>query len=410
MGIFKRAKRAEEGFNDADVLLTKLDDDTVTERIALQIPAIASSVDWIASRIKSLPIKLYEERDGKTEEITDDYRLKLLNDENDYDTMTAAEMKEAMVRDYLLCGRAYAFIDWDLNRVRALHYVRAGDVSYNLPLDPIYRSASYYIGGKEYRPYQFLRLLRHTRDGVSGKSILSESPTLISVAYRTLLFERKLVASGGCRKAYIQAEKPLAKPALEDLKEGWRKLWTLDGDAAITLNAGVDVKEAASSPTELQLNENKITNSGQIYEALGLSSEIIRGTATDEQIAHAVESVIIPIVSDFQAILNRNLLLEDEKDRLYFAFDLKELLRGDIVKRYQAYKVALESNFMQLDEVRYAEDLPPLGFNYLRLGLNDVLFDAKTKTIYTPNMNAFAKLDEKNGIGGGEENENRDKS
>lgn len=410
MGIFKRAKRAEEGIIDADVLLTKLGDDNVTEQIALQIPAIASSVDWIASRIKSLPIKLYEERDGKTEEITDDYRLKLLNDENDYDTMTATEMKEAMVRDYLLCGRAYAFIDWDLNSVRALHYVRAGDVSYNLPLDPIYRSASYYIGGKEYRPYQLLRLLRHTRDGVSGKSILAESPTLISVAYKTLLFERKLVASGGCRKAYIKSDKPLAKPALEDLKEGWRRLWTLDGDAAIALNAGVDVKEAASSPTELQLNENKITNSGQIYEALGLSSEIIRGTATDEQIAHAVESVIIPIVSDFQAILNRNLLLEDEKDRLYFAFDLKELLRGDIVKRYQAYKVALESNFMQLDEVRYAEDLPPLGFNYLRLGLNDVLFDAKTKTIYTPNMNAFAKLGGKTKFEGGEENESGDKS
>ena len=410
MGIFKRSKRAESGYIDADILLNQLGDDNVTEQVAMQIPAIASSVDWIASRIKSLPIKLYEERDGKTEEITADYRLRLLNDENDNDTMTAAEMKEAMIRDYLLRGQAYAFIDWDLNRIRALHYVRADDVSYNLPIDPIYRSASYYIGGKDYRPYQLLRLLRHTHDGVSGKSILNESPVLISVAYKTLLFERKLVASGGCRKAYIKSEKPLAEPALDKLKEGWRKLWTLDGDAAITLNAGVDVKEAASSPTELQLNENKITNSGQIYEALGLSSEIIRGTATDEQIAHAVESVIIPIVSDFQAVLNRNLLLESEKKRLYFAFDLKELLRGDIVKRYQAYKVALESNFMQLDEVRYAEDLPPLGFNYLRLGLNDVLFDAKTKTIYTPNMNAFAKLDEKNGIGGGEENENRDKS
>ena len=80
------------------------------------------------------------------------------------------------------------------------------------------------------------------------------------------------------------------------------------------------------------------------------------------------------------------------------------------MKRYQAYKVALESNFMQLDEVRYAEDLPPLGFNYLRLGLNDVLFDAKTKTIYTPNMNAFAKLGGKTKFEGGEENESGDKS
>ena len=392
MGLFRKSKRAESGYVDADILLSQLGDDDITERVALQIPAIAASVDWIASRIKSLPIKLYTENDGKTEEITDDYRLKLLNDENDFDTMTAAEMKEAMVRDYLLFGRAYAFIDWDLNRVRALHYVRAAEVSYNQPIDPIFRSAVYHIGGKEYRPYQLLRLLRHTRDGVSGKSILAESPALISVAYKTLLFEKNLVASGGCRKAYIKSDKPLSMPALETLKEGWKKLWTLDGDAAIALNAGVDVKEASSSPTELQLNENKVTNAEQLYEALGLSPEIIRGTATDEQIAHAVESVIVPIITDFQAVLNRNLLLESEKDRLYFAFDLKELLRGDIVKRYQAYKVALDANFMQLDEVRYAEDLPPLGFNFVKLGLNDVLYDVKSKMVYTPNTNAYAKL------------------
>ena len=50
------------------------------------------------------------------------------------------------------------------------------------------------------------------------------------------------------------------------------------------------------------------------------------------------------------------------------------------------------NNFLQLDEVRYAEDKEPLGFEYMRLGLNDVLYDSKTKTVYTPNMNALANL------------------
>lgn len=387
MGIFKRAE-----YVDADVLINQLGDAIISENMAMQIPAVAAAVDWIATRIKSLPIKLYTERDGRTEEITDDYRLRLLNDENDCDTMTAAEMKEAMVRDYLLCGSGYAYIDWDMNRIRALHYVKASDVSYNAPVDPIFRSATYHIGGREYRPYQLLRLLRHTKDGVSGSSIIKENPQMLSVSYNTLLFEKKLVSSGGCRKAYLKTEKPLTDSALDKLKESWRRLWTLDGDAAIALNAGVDVKEASSSPTELQMNENKITNAEQVYETLGLSAQIIRGTASDEQIAHAVENAIIPIVSDFQTVLNRNLLLESEKSRLYFAFDLKELLRGDIMKRYQAYKIALDANFMQLDEVRYAEDLPPLGFNYVKLGLNDVLYDPESKTIYTPNTDAYAKL------------------
>ena len=43
--------------------------------------------------------------------------------------------------------------------------------------------------------------------------------------------------------------------------------------------------------------------------------------------------------------------------RLYFAFDTKELLRGDLQSRFAAYKTALDANFMQIDEVRYAEDM-----------------------------------------------------
>ena len=103
MGIFKRAE-----YVDADVLINQLGDDKISENMAMQIPAVAAAVDWIATRIKSLPITLYTERDGRTEEITDDYRLRLLNDEDDFDTRTAAEMKEAMVRAQLLSGSGYA--------------------------------------------------------------------------------------------------------------------------------------------------------------------------------------------------------------------------------------------------------------------------------------------------------------
>ena len=70
---------------------------------------------------------------------------------------------------------------------------------------------------------------------------------------------------------------------------------------------------------------------------------------------------------------------------MYFAFDTKELLKGDMRSRFEAYRTALDANFMQIDEVRFAEDLEPLGLNWIKLGLNDVLYDPKTKTVYTPN-------------------------
>ena len=69
------------------------------------------------------------------------------------------------------------------------------------------------------------------------------------------------------------------------------------------------------------------------------------------------------------------------------------LLKGSLKERYEAYKLALDGNFMQIDEVRYAEDMKPLGLTWIRLGLQDVLYDPKTKTVYTPNTNQTTAIE-----------------
>ena len=69
-----------------------------------------------------------------------------------------------------------------------------------------------------------------------------------------------------------------------------------------------------------------------------------------------------------EAALNKTILLEKEKEAFYFAFDTKELLKGEMNERFLAYKTALDANFMQIDEVRYADDLDPLGLIWIKLG------------------------------------------
>ena len=73
---------------------------------------------------------------------------------------------------------------------------------------------------------------------------------------------------------------------------------------------------------------------------------------------------------------------------------MKQLLKGDILKRYQAYRIALQSRFMQPNEVRYEEDFEPYEYDFITLGLSDVLLDLKNKTIYTPNTNQTVKFGE----------------
>lgn len=102
----------------------------------------------------------------------------------------------------------------------------------------------------------------------------------------------------------------------------------------------------------------------------------------------------MPIVAAFQSALNTGMLLPSERGIYYFAFDMKQLLKGDILKRYQAYRIALQSRFMQPNEVRYEEDFEPYEYDFITLGLSDVLLDLKNKTIYTPNTNQTVKFGE----------------
>jgi len=70
-------------------------------------------------------------------------------------------------------------------------------------------------------------------------------------------------------------------------------------------------------------------------------------------------------ILEIETELNRVFLLEEEKASCYFAIDTTKLTRGSIEERYNAYKTALEANFLQIDEVRNMEDMPPMGIDAL---------------------------------------------
>lgn len=117
------------------------------------------------------------------------------------------------------------------------------------------------------------------------------------------------------------------------------------------------------------------------------------GGATEEDKKQYIEGCIIPLLYKFEKAINSVLLKESEKNEYFFAFDTSDLVKGDIEKRYTAYKLALDAGFMQIDEVREKEKLPAFGLDFIKLGLQDVLYNPDSKEIYTPNTNKFSKID-----------------
>jgi len=397
----ERADTIEEPKIDDMLLKALLSDTIITKEQALNIPSVKSCINFIADTVATLPIKLYKDNNGKAEELKYDKRVKLLNDETG-DTLDAFQFWRAVISDYFLGKGGYIYINRYLNNVVSLHYVDESYVSIIKNVDPIFKSYKILVNGKEYWPHEFIKILRNTKDGARGTSITEENNLILSVAYNSMIFEETLVKKGGNKKGFVKSARKLTQEAIDKLKEAWRKLYSNNSDNIVILNDGLEFQEASNTSVEMQLNENKETNSAEICKLFNIPKNIINGTATAKEYTNAFKMGVMPVLKAIECALNRELLLESEKGSFYFAFDTKELLKGDIKERFEAYKIAIEANFMQIDEVRYMEDLPALGLDWIKLGLDSVLYNPKTKEIYTPNTNETQNMEKLKGGDNGE--------
>lgn len=400
MGFFRREKRGEDTTVSppvSDVLLRALlgDEDALTGEQAMQIPAFAGCVNFLKDTISMLPVKLYqvdEDEDGKKiiKEIEDDPRCKLLNSDPK-DTLSATDLKGAWVKDYLLHGSGYVYINKSRGNVRSLNYVDRDAISIQKNTDPIFKSYTVQVNGNTYYPHQFLKILRSTKDGCSGIGLPEENAKILAVAYNTLIFENLLVSKGGNKKGFLKSQKRLTQEAIDALKAAWKRLYSNSEENVVILNDGLDFQESSSSSVELQLNENKETNRREICSIFKICPSVLSEKATDEEYNLTIKMAVLPILQDMVTSFNRDLLLEKEKGAYFFAFDTAEVMRGDLEKRYSAYKAAVEAGWITKNEIRAKENMVAIdGLDVIGMSLGDVIYDTEHKTFFTPNTGTVA--------------------
>src|SRR5574344_1546833 len=375
--LFK--KRTEETIVSeetiSDVLLRALlRGERIDKDKALSIPAVSSAVDRISNTVAMIPIRLYkelkDETTGKTkvEEVKNDPRINMLNVDPG-DTLDAFQLRKAWVQDYLLDKGGYLYIEKTKNKFKSLRYVDASDVTINKNTDPIFKDINYMVGGKTYETFNFITILRSTKNGGSGRSVTSEVSNAIQNAYETLLYELGLVKTGGAKKGFITAQRKLGDKEIALLKRAWSSLYSNKSENAIVLNEGMDFKEGSSTTVELQLNERKKT----------LQEEVNNIFHNKENFDDFMKEAIMPILTEIKIALNKDFLLEKEKESFYFEFDTREISRGNIKERYEAYKIASETGWISKNEIRYLEDYDSIdGLDVITLNLANVVFDTNT--------------------------------
>lgn len=387
--------RADERLTEVEVtsegqLMTALLPDTfITKEKALEIPTITAALNLIKGTVRDIPIKLYEKNDqGQITEVKGDKRVFFLNDESG-DTLNATQMRDALIEDYYLLGGSYIYINRKGNNIKSLHYVENENVSVEHNRHPIFKDYNILVYDKRYLPCDFIKILRDTKDGAEGKGIIEQNSLILKVAYNTLKYENNLVATGGNKKGFITAARKLTDAAIAKVKEAWRKIYASSDENVVILNDGLSFKESSNTSVEMQLSENKESNLMQMAEMFNIPSGMLIGGSTkgasEDDKSKFRDYCIIPLLKTIANALNRDLLLEEEKGKLFFDFDTNDIKKGSLLERMQAYKIAIDENIMVLDEVRRIENLPPHELNFINLNLGNVLYNPATGKGFVPN-------------------------
>lgn len=379
MGFFNFLKKRdrEVDANDVDDVLLKaiINGEAIKREEALTLPAVSGAVDFISSTIASMPVKLYKYKKGQVEEQGGDARVKMLNVDTG-DTLDGYQLKKALVEDYLLGKGGYCYIERDGNDVKALKYIPDDFISIYRDPNPLDKYFTIFCYDQEFYPWQFIKLLRNTKDGASGVGLCVEVSKALETAYNMLKYQLMLVKGGGNKKGFIKSQRKLGQEEIDLLKAAWQNLYANDQSNVVVLNNGLEFQEASNTSVEMQLNESKKTLQDEIDNIFHISGDYYE----------TFKKAIYPIVKAFETALNRDLLLEKEKGKFYFELDVKEIIRANVKERYEAYKIAKEIGLKTLNELRRDENLNSIeGLDVVDFGLGSVLYDVNTKQYYTPN-------------------------
>ena len=373
----------------SDVILKALlEGEEIDREKVLMIPAVSSAVGLICDSFAMIPFKLYKKttKEGRkqTTEVEDD-RVNIINYDTG-DTLDGFQFKKAIAEDYLLGKGGYAYINKRKNNFVGLNYVQENKVLFERNTDAIFKNYNILVDGNTYRPYDFIKILRNTKNGAYGTGYTKEISKSLETAYKRIIYDLELMRTGGNKKGFLKAQKHLDEKGMSILKSQWNDYFA-GNSSCVILNDGMEFQEASNTSVENQLNEKNKTFSEEVKEIFHIGK-------TNEDF---LKNAIMPLATAFCTALNRDFLLEKEKKSYYFAPDYTELIRCTIKERFEAYQIAIASGFKTRNEVRYLEGDDALdGLDMINIGLGDVLFDPKTKQIYTPNTNKMVKMDDTN--------------
>lgn len=381
MSLFSRMVAQSTSVASPDFWLTRSFAPThagtfVSEFVALNLPAVYACVGIISDAVAQLPIRMaQEQKSGRVKPVTEHDTLELVASQpNPF--MTEFSWQQAVQSHSLLWGNGYSEIQrteggapialWPLLPDRTVV-----ERDPRRERGPVF--ARTVVDGKQFTldHSDYLHVPALGFDGLTGYSPIWMARQAVGLALALEEFGAKFFKHDAKSGGFIHYPGQLSDTAEQNIRESLEKQGGLDDAHRVKiLEEGAKFVSTTIPPDDAQFLGTRQFQLGEIARIYRVPLHMIGSQEKSTSWGTGIESMSLgflkytlqPWLVRWEHELTRKLLSGPDRDKgLFYRHDAEELLRGDSKARAEFYEKALspETGWMNRDEVRAREDLPP---------------------------------------------------
>lgn len=335
---------------------------------ALQLSTVWSCVWLLANVVASLPLFVYQSKDGKRDLARGSDLWVILHDSPN-NRMTPVEFWAAMLLNLLLRGNAYARIDRDSKgRAVALWPMPADQVE--VDVDDKGRVTYRYQVGTNVAVLSDQNVL-HIKDignGTIGLDRLSYMRASTSEATNGQTAANKLFANGGKPSGLLMIDKVLSPEQRRSIRESFSTIAEGQTSRLLVLEAGMKYQQVNLTPVDQQLLESRQFSVEEICRWFGVPPVLIGhsnvtawGSGIEQLIDGFYKFTIRPMLVRIEQAITKRVMTPADRALLSVEFSLDALLRASLKDRMEIYAKAVQNGLKTRNECRQLENDPPIS-------------------------------------------------
>lgn len=344
---------------------------TVSPYLAENLSVVFACVQIIAETVAMLPLLVYRKLDDGGRAAQPDHPVARIFGGDPNERQTATEFLEMLTAHCLLRGNAYAeivrdgrgapvaLLPYHPESVSVVRIASTGRIAYDVSLPA--------GGTKRLLPEEVLHLKDRSDDGVIGKSRLHRARETFGSAIATERFAASTFRNGASMSGVLSHPGNIGVEAATRLRQSFESIYKGADNAGkiAILEEGLKWQQVSVAPDDAQMLESRKFSTEALARIYRVPPPVLGDfqggnySSISEVGRWFYSHTMQPWLNRWERAIERALLTTDGRRNYELEFDCDLLLRGDMLTRFQSYRIAREIGLYNANELRRFEKANP---------------------------------------------------